>query len=233
MKKILCICLTLIMVMGLSVSAFAAPGAFVESPSNNQAPELIEGKNESEDCEAKLVITSYADRHTLPDELREKIEYAYKHIVETHDLGDLNEKLDQLAEKLGVDSKYLQISDMFDITFYDCDVHDQHGEFDIVLKPESLRNFVGLLHYTNNSWHLVEDAKVIGNGEHLHFTEDEFSPFAIVVYNTPEDDGQGGAPGTGDTSNIAPYVIIMIASAAAIAVLLIVLLKKKSKEEAE
>lgn len=231
MKKILCICLTLVMVMGLSLSAFAAPGAFVESPSNNKAPELIEGKNESDGCTARLVITAYADRHTLSDELREKIEYAYKHIVETHDLGDLNEKLDALAEQLGVDSKYLQVSDMFDITFYDCDIHDQHGEFDIVLKPESLKNFVGLLHYTNDSWHLVEDAKVTGNGEHLHFTEDEFSPFAIVVYNAPE--GEGGAPGTGDTSNVMPYIIIMIVSAAAIAVLLIVLLKKKSKKETE
>ena len=58
MKKILCVLVALIMVMGLSVSAFAAPGAFVESPSNNKAPELIEGKNESEDCDARLIITA-------------------------------------------------------------------------------------------------------------------------------------------------------------------------------
>lgn len=231
MKKILCICLTLVMVMGLSLSAFAAPGAFVESPSNNKAPELIKGENVSEDCAAWLVITAYADRDKLDAETRAMIEYAYEHIVNTHDLGDLNQKLDELAKKLGIDSKYLQVSDMFDISYHGCDEHDDHREFDIVLKPESLKNFVGLLHYTNNSWHLVEDAKVIGNGEHLHFTEKEFSPFAIVVYNAPE--GEGGAPGTGDTSNVMPYVIIMIVSAAAIAVLLIVLLKKKSKKETE
>lgn len=232
MKKILCICLTLIMVMGLSVSAFAAPGAFVESPSNNQAPELIEGKNEDEDCDARIIVTAYADRETLPEDLREKIEYAYDHIVKTHDLGNLNEELDKLAETLGVDSKYLAVSDMFDVRMDSCDDHELHGDFNITLKPESLKNFVGLLHYFNNTWHLVDSAEVIGTDK-LHFVADHFSPFAIVVYNTPEDDGQGGAPGTGDSSNIMPYVIIMIVSAAAVAVLLIVLLKKKSKKEAE
>ena len=45
MKKIMAICLTLIMVMSLGVAAFAAPGRFVSSPSVNKAPVLISYEN--------------------------------------------------------------------------------------------------------------------------------------------------------------------------------------------
>ena len=62
MKKILALLLAVVMAFAVSVTVFAGPGQFVQSPSNNNAPELIEGENENEDCTAKFVVTPYKDR---------------------------------------------------------------------------------------------------------------------------------------------------------------------------
>ncbi|MGN0691565.1 MAG: hypothetical protein ACI4K7_04360, partial [Oscillospiraceae bacterium] len=81
MKKVMAICLTLVMVMSLGIAAFAAPGSFISSPSMNKAPVLISYENESSDCTAKLILTAYADRKTLPENLCAMIEKAYDMIV--------------------------------------------------------------------------------------------------------------------------------------------------------
>ena len=60
MKKAFTIVLSIIFVLSLGVYAFAAPGAFLESPSRNPAPTLIDAIL-PEDCTAKIIITSYAD----------------------------------------------------------------------------------------------------------------------------------------------------------------------------
>ena len=44
MKRVLMICLIVVMAMAVTLPVFAAAGGFVASPSRNQAPELIEGK---------------------------------------------------------------------------------------------------------------------------------------------------------------------------------------------
>ena len=67
MKKFLAFCLALIMTFLLGTVAFAAPGSFVQSPSRNDGPTLVEGDNESADCEADLVVTPYKDRKDLPE----------------------------------------------------------------------------------------------------------------------------------------------------------------------
>lgn len=206
MKKVLAICLTLIMLVSISVPAFAE---FVSSPSGVRAPELIEGKNESEDCDAMLVITAYADKHDLPEETRKKLEEAYDIIKKTGDLSKLTEDVKDVADEAGVDVGNLAVSDMFDISSTDCGTHADHGHFDITLKPESLKNFVCLLHYYNGEWRVVKDAKITQNGQHLEFTEDEFSPFAIVVA-TEE------SPKTGLDNSLWIYLIIMVVSAAAL-----------------
>ena len=59
MKKIFVVCLVLTMAACMSLNAFALPGVFVESPSNNQAPELVEGKV---NCDADVVITAETDQ---------------------------------------------------------------------------------------------------------------------------------------------------------------------------
>lgn len=224
MKKVLIAVLVLCMVLSAGLMVSAETGAFMESPSRNQAPTLVESKNESEDCVAKLIITAYADRDELTDEVRAKIEDAYKVIVGTKDLSTLNTKVKEIAKKTGVEVKNLAVSDMFDISATDCGAHENHGHFDITLKSDTLKNFVCLLHYYNGEWRVVENAKVTQNGTHLEFTEDEFSPFAIVVDTNAQ---KTDVPETGDNRNIWVYAVIMAVSA--IALIGILVISKKNK----
>jgi hypothetical protein len=181
MKNILIVCIVLAMVASMSIAVFATPGAFVKSPSQNPAPELIKGENTSEDCESQILITAYGDRDKLTAEQRQKLEAAYAMIVGTQDLSTLNAALGALAKELGVNVLDLAVSDLFDISSTDCDNHADHGHFDITLAADTLHNFVALLHYYNGEWHIVETAEVTNNGEYLEFDANEFSPFAIVV----------------------------------------------------
>jgi flagellar basal body-associated protein FliL len=181
MKKVVVILMVLVMMATMCVSVFAAPGAFVNSPSKNPAPILVEGKNEAEGCNATVVITAYGDRNDLTAEQRQKLEEAYAMIVGAENLTTLNAGLATIAQQLGVNTTDLAVSDLFDISATECDGHADHGHFDITLKADTLKNFVALLHYYNGEWRLVENAEVTNNGGHLEFDEDEFSPFAIVV----------------------------------------------------
>ncbi len=224
MKKVLSICIAVVLAVSVSLTAMAAPGGFISSPSGNLAPELVEFSSESEECTATLVITAYSDRETLPEKALEKIEKAYKDITENVDLSKLCADISALAKEKNVPVARLAVSDLFDISYYDCDDHEGHGHFDITLKPESLEHFVCLLHLKGDEWEIVKDAKA--EGEHLVFDVEELSPFAIVV-----DAGEDyvNPPQTGDNSHITLYVIIMIACTLA----LVVLLGKNRKKKAE
>ena len=115
MKKVLAFVLTLVMMATITVTAFAA-GPFVSSPSNNQAPVLIEASNEDEDCEAKIIITSYANRGTMSAEACALLEQAYNQILNTSDLTTLADGLTKLVKKFGITSADLAVSDLFDIS---------------------------------------------------------------------------------------------------------------------
>ena len=207
MRKIIAVCLMVIMLASLTLSVFSAPGGFIQSPSNNPAPEITEAINESEDCLGQLIITPYIDRDTLPEEDRIIIESIYKQVVENKDLSAIYEELANVAAKLDIDVKDLAVSDLFDIRLINCDIHDYHGHFNIKLKAETLQNFVCLLHYYNGEYHVVKDARVLEDGEHLVFSEKEFSPFLIVT-NTGEEDPD--APQTNDMFPI--YVTVAAVS---------------------
>ncbi len=186
MKKLLAVLVAVVVLMSTAVTAFAEPelGAFVQSPSNNLAP-VIEGfEVESDDCEAVLAVTPYAERDDLSAEVKEELEAAYAEIRGTEDLTTLSEALAEVAEEKKIESKALAVSDLFDLQYTKCTpakhAEGQHGTFKIRLKAETLENFVGLLHYTDEGWELVETAEVIEE-DILGFSCEEFSPFAIVV----------------------------------------------------
>ncbi len=224
MKKVLAICLMMVMVLSMSVNVFAAPDGFVSSPSGNPAPKVVDFDPSDEECTAQLVITPYGDRHDLSDVLRAMFEKAYNSIVNSDDLTKLNAELAKIAADKNITGADLAVSDLFDIHVTGCDYHDEHVDFDITLDADALRHFVGLLHMNKDGvWELVTDAEVVNNGEHLKFSVDSFSPFAIVVDTSS---GTTDTPQTGDNSMIHIYAIIMAVSALAVIVIAV-----KSKKQ--
>lgn len=223
MKKVFVICLAAVLAAVMSFSALATGTVFLESPSRKPAPELVKGESQSEGCEAQIIITAYGDRDQLPEEERQKIEYAYSAILGAENMAELNEVVRTVAEEKGVAVETLAVSDLFDIRSTDCDDHELHGHFDITLKAETLKNFVCLLHYHGDVWHVVDSAEITNNGEHLEFDAEEFSPFAIVVSTDPVE----------EPSDYTAAIIAAAASLAVLAILVVVLLKlKKKKKEA-
>ena len=182
MKKIISIVFLILLIALMAVSVSATTGGFVHSPANNNAPVLIEGKNESAGCKSKVVITSYGDRDRLTSKDRKDIEAAFTQIIGTQDISSLTDELEDVAEKLKVSTAKLSVVDLFDISSTDCAEHASHGKFNITIKPTTLKNFACLLHYSNGKWEVVDSAKLTNNGEHINFTAKELSPFAIVVY---------------------------------------------------
>ena len=218
------ICLALVMVLSLSVSSFAA-GSFTKSPSGNPTPEIIEWKidgQEELDCGAELVITSYADRDKLSDDMKETMEYAYDDILTSDDLTEYSDDLAKLAEKLNINVRLLAVSDLFNIHVGGCE-EDEHSHYEIVLKADTLNQFVGLMNMSETGlWELVSDAEVVNNGEYLKFSVNKLGVFAIVV------ESKGDTPQTGENSKIYVYAAIMAVSALA---LIVVIIAKKRKQD--
>ena len=146
MKKVLAICLMIVMVVSMSVTSFAAPGGFVSSPSGNPAPTVVDFDPSNDNCTGWLVITPYGDREDLSDVLRSLLEKAYNDIVNSDDLTKLNAELAKIAADKNIEGKNLAVSDLFDIHVTGCDFHDGHFGFDITLDADKLSSFVGLLH---------------------------------------------------------------------------------------
>ena len=224
MKKVLAIALMMFMLLGITVPAFAAPGAFLKSPSENPAPEIIEFEPiGGEECDAELVITPYSDRKTLPESLRALIESVYKVIVNSEDLTTLNNDLADKAAEKEIDGKFLKVSDLFDLSLIGCTEHNHTG-YKVVVKASTLKNFVGLLHVNESGeFELIDNAKVVDRGESLEFVVTGFSPYAIVVDTTDDPN----PPATGDINMIHVYAIVM--SVSALGVIAIAVFAKKRK----
>ena len=239
MKKILLLVLAVVLGLSLSFTVLADPGAFQNSPSTLQGPELIDANNDHHDCIARLIITSYADRHTLADEKRVDLENVYQMLSTTDDISTVVPQLEDLAESLNVKTEDLVASELFDISLTECPYHEFHGSFDVLLKADALRNFVCLLHYYNGEWEIVEDVEVVLD-TYLAFTESDFSPFVIV--SIPGGIGNGGIGGIGGIGygccRCCCWLILIVVSVIAVLtlinlILLISLCKKKKGEEEE
>ncbi len=226
MKKVLAFCMMILMIFSMSISAVAAPGGFMSSPSGKPAPGIESFDPENEDCTGQLVITPYSGRGELSEFLQGLLEKAYTMIANSTDLTKLNADFAKLVARLNLNNSQLAVSDLFDIHVEGCDVHEGHLNFDVVLSADTLNKFVALLHMNHNGeWELVSDAKVTNNGTHLEFSTEELSPFAIVVRT---DAGTPDTPQTGDNSLIHLYAVIMVISAILTAVIAVKLKKQKS-----
>ncbi len=222
MKKIAVICLSLVMLFSISMTAFAAPGIFVSSPSGNPAPELVEVVNKTDACPAKIKITAYSERATLDAADREKIESAYTQIVNADSDNAFSKVLATLAKNNKMSVSSLSVSDLFDISYYNCENHEGHEGFTITLKADTIDQFVGMLHLNGEEWELVKVNNVDEDKNTVTFFVEELSPFAIVV-----DNGTGSVPPqTGDTSMI--YLWVMLATASGLALVLVCMKKQKA-----
>ncbi len=227
MKKILALLMMAVLLITLTVSSFAAQtGGFVSSPSGNQAPTLISFKASNKDCDGTLVITPYGKRNELSETLRNLLEKARNEIAASNDLTKLNSDLARVAAQKNIPGTNLAVSDLFDIHIVGCDVHEGHFGFDITLAADTLSRFVGLLQMKHDgTWELVDNAKVVSNGEHLKFTVETLSPFAIVVNTDPS-----YVPPTSDNWMIYVYGGIALVSGVALVAIWFVWRKSKKQE---
>lgn len=205
MKKIISICLALVMVLSLCVSVSAA--SFIESPSNNSAPIIIDYTNNDDDCTANVVVLPYGDRDLLSEDEINEIEKAYDDIINSDDLTELFSGLDKIVESMNIVSSDLAVSDLFHINYNDCEDHDEHGDFRIKLQSDTLNGFAGLVQIIDGEWVVVDGAYVEDN-EYLVFSVDELSTFAIVVNKNKS---ETTSPITGDpTVYIAAGVALIV-----------------------
>ncbi len=221
MKKFLAIILMALMVCSMTLSASAAPGSFIESPSLNKAPIIVEYYNEDGDCIGKIYVTSYGDRNVLELVERENLENAYDSIRNSTTVSVLIPDIVDIAQNLNISPDNLAVSDLFNLSLEDCENHDEHGYFSIKLQPDTVKNFVGLVYFEDGEWHVVEDAKV--EGDCLIFKTDVPRAFAIVV---DVDNSVIDVPTTGQ---IIPWVLMgVIALSAAGIVVLVVSYRKRT-----
>lgn len=181
MKRIFSILMLALMLCTLSMTVFAAGGNFVQSPSANLAPLLVTAVNKNTDCTASVRICAYVDRHILDSKSRATLEAAYASIAFTQDLSEACDDVVALADSMQVDVKSFAASDLFDIYFYNCSAHAEHGGFTITIKPQSVENYVGMMHYVDGAWELV--ASTVNEQGEITFEVDSLSPFAILVHD--------------------------------------------------
>lgn len=211
MKKIIAICLSFIIAASATVTVFAAPANFWGSPSGKPSPEIISFKSSDPNSTLQLILTPYSDRNDLSDGQIALLEKAYDSIRNAKSLTELNAELADVVAKLEIDSKYLAVTNIFDIHFVGSD--NQSQKFEIVLSVDELNNFVGLLHMNKDGvWELVSDAKIEQDGDHLVFSVDSFSPFAVVVDTT------GESPKTGDSVMIISAIVLAVSVVALAAI---------------
>ena len=225
MKKLLAFALTLLVVMSMTLGVFAAPGKFINSPTANNAPIVIEIKPLSAECTGSLLVTPYSQRHTLPEAERKAVEEAYAQIVAAIDLTKFCDIFAAHVNKQKLNKDDLAVSDIFDVRVVNCTHHEPHEGFIITVSLDNLANFAGLLHFHNNDWEMVESATVDNAKKTLTFQVDELSPFAVVV------DTSNPAPEMGDAANIILWGGVALVSAAALTVVVVMLRKSKKAEQ--
>lgn len=214
MKKLVALCLTLVLALSLSVSAFAANGAFISSPSANKAPELV-------DTDPEIKVTPYADRDDLVDLDTEEMEEAYRQIANVIENNAFSQALKELAKEQGKASSELSVSDLFHVNVEDA-TPDEQGGYTITIKLEDLENFIGLMQFNGTEWKNVEIISIDKENGTVTFRVTESGPIAVIV-----DNGTGSStPPTGD--NAMMYLGVCLVAAAGLVVVLVNSKKKRA-----
>ena len=195
MKKLLTILLaSIILVQASFVSIFGDD--FVPSIGIKPNIEIVPDKEETriedntkEETNDKyeLIVTPYMYKDSIDfEESKKIIEKAYGKILDCNKITDLCPDIEPIAISMGVGPDSLVVRDLFDITAYEPgstkpyerNANDEPYEF--TLKVDSLKNFVCLIVYYDNAWHIVDDVEKIDNNT-LKVITSELSPFALIT----------------------------------------------------
>ena len=221
MKKSVAIVLTLVFVLALSITSFAYPGMFLDSPSRNEAPTVLDVIL-PDGCTSGIVITPYGERDSLTPEQLEAIEKAYEEIKNADNVTELNEEFKKYIENLDIDTDNIAISDLFNIDGIGCENCGEEGAhtgFTVTIETDTTNGFVGMLQYVNGAWVFIDNAKVNPNGT-VTFKVDNFGPVAVAV--------NSGAQET-PTGDITPWILIALIVVALAGLTIIALNYKKEK----
>ena len=218
MKKTFAIILMFAMVCAMSLSVGAAPANFLQSPSYNKTPIIVDFECSDPNWKGDIFITSYGDRNVLDLVDREMLESAYDSIRDASNISSLIPDISGIASNLNVSPENLGISDLFHIGISD----STDGKFKIKLDSETIKNFVGLVYYENGQWHVVDGATI--EDEYLVFTTELPRAFAVVV---DVDNSIIDVPVTGDV--VSWILISVIAVSAAGMIFLFVSYKRKNR----
>ena len=213
MKKLVMISLAIMVVLGMSISAIAATGGFIVSPSRNQAPELIEVKPSDDKCTVEVEVTAYADRDQLSADGRAAIEDAYTKIMGAANLGSLSSSIADVAANLNANVEDFAVSDLFNVSASGCESHNAHGKVSVTLGADTLANLACVIAYNNGEWSVIEGATVSEDGKTVTFETDKFGPIAFVA-NTGSVSADVEEPLGED--NVATTVSISVATGAAV-----------------
>lgn len=220
MKKLFSAILMITMVCALVFSVNAAPGMFINSPSFNRVPIIVDFECSDPNWKGDIYITSFGDRNVLDLIEREKLENAYDSIRDANNLATLIPGISDIAANLNVSTNNLGISDLFHIGV----TESTDGNFKIKLDADTLKNFVGLVYFEDGEWKIVEDAYIDEDG-YLNFTTKLPGDYAIVV---DVDNSMIDTPVTGNVFSWT-LVAIMTASAAGIVILVVSYRRKTAK----
>ena len=191
MKKVTLI-LAMALVLCLSFGALA--DTFYSSPSANTPATTTAG----------ITITPYKDRATLASQKKTDLEAAYAAIAGASKVSDLC---------AAVTESDAVINDLFDVSA------SAAGTYTVTFTDgQATKGFICLLHYVNGSFERVSGTR--NSDGSITFTNDSFSPYALVVSST-------SAVKTGDSQPWG-YALIAVACAAGA-----VLLSKKRKAAAQ
>lgn len=221
MKKIITLLMVVVMVAISSISIFAAPEGFVESPKAD-TPSLDSFTNESVECLAEIIITPFVRIDELEEVKEKENRDAYNEIIKNDD--SFAKALAKLAASKNIPVSELAVSELFDVSYKESGGHNEHGAFTISIKAKNLDKFVGLMNRHTGEWVIINNAKV--NGDILTFTVSELSPFAIIV------DTEAGENVPGTEAPIPAHVWICAALAGvSFAMIIAVVFKSKKVKE--
>ncbi len=217
MKKLVTLAMVALMLLTFCTSAFATPGAFVESPSYNEDIMLIDFECDDPTWNLQLVVTPYKNRAALNEARKGALESAYATIAANTNVATFAPDVTKVAT---VAADKLAVSDLFF-------VHEEakarvataaDKTYTIEIKCNRLNQFQALLNCVDGTWTVVEGAKVNAAGN-LEFTTKTLDSFAVVMSTeTPE---------TGDNTGI--IIAIAVGSVAAATVIWFAFAKKKQR----